>query len=139
MDKYYSKAALIIKAVFCVCLSLLYMLLSALLNIEDGFLYLICSIFPVVCLYTIPFWISLAYIKKFPVLKVGKYVILDSLCCFLPAILSIVFIDIAYTVAYGVSNSSGMMSVIFIFIYFVITLIYSIFYFVFSYKSKNRS
>ncbi len=139
MDKYYSKAALTVKAVFCVCLSLLYMLLSALLNIEDGFLYLIASIFPVVCLYTVPYWVSLTYIKKYPVIKIGKYALLDALSCFVPAALSIVFIDIAYTVAYGVSNSSGMMSLIFIVIYLLITLVFSCLYFVFSYKSKNRS
>ena len=139
MDKFYSKAALITKAVFCVCLSPLYIFISALLTIEDGFLYLICSINPVVCLYTVPFWISLRHIKKYPVFKIGKYAFLDLACCLTPAILGIVLTDVAFIMAFGNSHISGIMSLVFIVIYIMITLIFFALYFAFSYKTKNRS
>ncbi|MBE6691778.1 MAG: hypothetical protein E7586_00395 [Ruminococcaceae bacterium] len=138
MDKLYSKAALITKAVFCVCLSPLYMLLSALLTIEDGFLYLVFSIVPVVCLYTIPFWITLIFIKKYPVVKIGKYALFDCLCCFAPAVLGMVLADVAYTVAWGATNVSGIMTLIFVVIYLIITLVFVLLYFLFSYKLKSR-
>ena len=139
MDKFYSKAALITKAVLCVCLSPLYMLISALLTIQDGFLYLVCSIVPVVCLYTVPYWISLVYIKKYPVAKIGKYAIFDLIFCLIPAILSIVLSDVAYIIAYGNSDIYGIMSLIFIAIYFIVTAIFILLYLIFSYKTKNRS
>ncbi len=138
MDKLYSKSALIIKIVFCALLSQLYLLISSLLSVEDNFLFILLVTVPIFCLYTVPFWVSLIYIKRFRVNKILKYITLDALCCLLPAFLSVVISEVIYTVAYNSTIGAGVITIIFTTVYVIISLIFWLFYYIFSYKTKNR-
>ncbi len=135
MERLYSKRALIIKAVFCILLSPLYVIISSLINIENVFIYVIISAIPTACLYTIPFWLSLHYIIEYRIAgKIGKYILLDLGVCFAPAVLGILFSEVIYTVANKSTDAAGIITVIFSAIFIITTLIFWLFYFVFSRK-----
>lgn len=139
MDKLYSKQILILKAVCCLLLAPLYALISRLLTIEDGFVYILASIVPVICIYCIPFWISLTYINKYRVSTVWKYISWDAVICLAPSIFGTLFYEIIFTVVNGRSISDGFVTLIFSTIYIIISFVFWILYFIFSYKKKNRS
>lgn len=132
MDKYYSKNSKIYKAVFSLMLAPLYMLLSYAINTDDGFLDIILSVIPIGCLYTVPFWISLAYIKKYRVERLGKYIALDALITLMPAIFGILFSEIIVTLINGTSSANGFSTVVFSSLYIIVSLIFWLLYFVFS-------
>ena len=134
MDKLYSKQAKIIKSVFSISLAPLYILISALLTIEDAFLYVVFSIIPIGSLYTLPFWLSLVQIKKYRVSKISKYIICDSLYNFLPAIAGILISEIIVTVVNGSTVADGVATAIFGIIFVLISLIFWLLYYIFSYK-----
>ncbi len=110
----------------------LYILLSYAINTEDGFLDIILSVIPIGCLYTVPFWISLGYIKKYRVEKPGKYIALDALVCLLPAIFGILFSEIIVTLVNGSTAADGFATVIFSALYLIVSLLFWLLYFVFS-------
>ena len=132
MDKLYSKTALIYKAAFCVMLAPLYALFSMTIRIDDAFLYVIVSVLPIGCLYTLPFWPSLISIKKYRVSKIGKYILFDFLVCFLPALLGILFSEIITTLINGATLADGFATVIFFVIFSIVSLVFWLLYLVFS-------
>ncbi len=139
MDKLYSKQILILKAVSSILLAPIYALLSHLLTIEDGFVYILVSVVPIMCLYCIPFWLSLVQIIKFRVSHIGIYILWDATVCFVPAVLGTLFYEIIFSVVNGRSVTDGFVTLIFTIIFSVISLLFWLLYFVFSYKKKNRS
>ena len=116
----------------------LYALISNLITIEDGFLYILVSIIPIMCLYCIPFWISLLYLKKYRVTGIGSYILWDATVCFAPAAFGTLFYEIAVSVIHGRSVSDGFVTVIFTTIFLIIAFGFWVLYYLFSYK-KNRS
>lgn len=139
MDKLYSKQILILKAVCCLLLAPLYALLSRLLTIEDGFVYILVSIVPVMCVYCLPFWLSLSYIKKYRVSTIGIYVLWDAVVCLIPAFLGTLFYEIVFSIVNGRNVSDGFVTLIFTAIFCIISFIFWVLYFIFSYKKQNRS
>lgn len=128
MDKFYSKRALIYKTSFSLMLAPLYALLSMTVKIEDAFLYLIVSILPIGCLYTVPFWPSLVTVKKYRVPKIGKYVILDILACLLPAFCGILLFDIITALVNGTSFADGFSTLIFSVIFSLVSFVFWLLY-----------
>lgn len=139
MDKLYSKQILIIKAVFCFLLSPLYSIFSYLLNVENAFLYVVFSLMPIACIYTVPFWVSLSYIKKHRVYKIGKYIVYDLVSVTLPSFMGILFSEIFYIFSNGKGDFDGILTVMFSLIFIIISGVFWLLYYMFSYKNtKNR-
>ena len=131
MHNLYSKNVLIFKAVFCVMLAPLYLLISSLIKIEDPFLYIILSILPIGCLYTIPFWFTILNFKRHRMDGVKKYIMFDLFCCLIPAFLGMLFADIVYTVTNGTFSSDGIITILFAFEFVFITSLFWLGYYIF--------
>jgi len=138
MDKLYSIKVLVLKAVFCFLLAPLYALISLLFTVEDGFMYILLSIIPTGCLFTIPFWFSLVKIKKYRVSKIGKYIVYDSITCLIPAIFSFLFLEVVSTITNGKSSADGFVTLVFSVIFLIVVFIFWFMYWLFSYKENNR-
>lgn len=134
MDKLYSRSSLVIKAVYCILLSPLLTLLSQVISYESVFVYVIATILPIACLYTVPFWLSLAHIKKYRVSGIRKFVLYDSAFCIAPGILGILFTEIINSIVSGKSYSDGFLTIIVSIIFILIAVIFWIMYFSFSRK-----
>ncbi len=134
MDKLYSKNALIIKAVACILLSPLYMLTSSLLDIQNAFIYVMVSIVPIGCLYTIPFWMSVAYLKKYRVSSIKKYILLDFLSCFITSFLGVLCSEIVLTVITADTSVAGLLTIIFAIIFLIISAIFWLIYLILARK-----
>ena len=132
IEKVYSKSAIIIKVIFSLMLAPMYVLFSSFMNIEDGFLHIILSVVPIACLYTLPYWVSLVYIKKYPSPSIGKYILFDSVSCLIPAFFGILITEIIITVINGKTLADGITTLIFTVIFAVISLIFWLLYFIFS-------
>ncbi len=132
MDKIYSKSAMIGKAVYCCMITPICILLSSFLNVVNPLLYVIIALIPIGCLYTVPFWISTAYIKKYRVGKIGKYVIYDLISCFVPAFFGILFFEIIYTIIVENIIASGLLTIIFSIIFIIVSALFWIAYLIFS-------
>ncbi len=130
MDRLYSKSALIIKAAFCVILAPLYMLLSNLLYIEDGFLFILVTVIPIGCLFTLPFWLTAFHLLKYRVKKIGRFILLDAAVCLAPALISTVFCELVYVLINGKTAADGILTIIFASIFFIISLIFWLLYFI---------
>ena len=138
MDKIYSKQILIIKAVFCFLLSPLYSIFSYLINVDNVYIYVILSLMPIACIYTIPFWISLSYIKKYRVCKVRRYAYMDFVSVTLPSFAGVLTSEIVYIVSNGKSVLDGIVTLMLSMIFILIAFAFWIMYYIFSYKNKNR-
>ncbi len=135
MDKLYSKPILVIKAVFNVLLSPLYMILSSLLTLEDGFLYVLFSCVPIGCLFTIPFWFSLNHIRAYRVNRIGKYIRYDAVSCLFPATLGVVFSEIFTVISNGQTAVDGMASIVFGSVFVIVACVFWLLYCLFSHKN----
>lgn len=139
MDRLYSKQILIIKAVFCFLLSPLYSIFSSLIYTDNVFLYIVLSFMPIACIFTVPFWITLNYIKKYRVFKISKYVILDFVSVIAPSFMGVLISEVFYIVSNGRSNFDGIVTVMFSFIFIIIAVVFWLLYYLFSHKNlKNR-
>ena len=139
MDRLYSKQILIIKAVFCFLLSPLYSIFSSLIYTDNVFLYIVLSFMPIACIFTVPFWITLNYIKKYRVFKISKYVILDFVSVIAPSFMGVLISEVFYIVSNGRSNFDGIVTVMFSFIFIIIAVVFWLLYYLFSHKYlKNR-
>lgn len=128
MDKLYSKPALAVKAVYCALLAPLYLIISSLISVTDNFLYILLTVVPVGCLYTVPFWMSAVYLHKYRVQSIKKYVLWDALTCFLPAVSASLLVDIIYSVTVDMSSASCIVTLIFSSVYFVVTILFWLIY-----------
>ena len=138
MDKLYSKQILIIKAVFCFLLSPLYSIFSYLIEVENAFLYVVLSLMPIACVYTIPFWITLTFIKKYRVSKISKYAIIDLLSVTVPSFMGVLTSEVIYIISNGTSQLDGIVTLMLSAVFVLIALVFWLLYYVFSYKQKNR-
>ena len=138
MDKLYSKQILIIKAVFCFLLSPLYSIFSYLIEIENAFLYVVLSLMPIACVYTIPFWVTLTFIKKYRVSKISKYAIIDLLSVTVPSFMGVLTSEVIYIISNGTSQLDGIVTLMLSAVFVLIALVFWLLYYVFSYKQKNR-
>ncbi len=137
MDKLYSKHSLIIKAVFCFLLSPLYSVFSYLINIENGFLYIVFSILPIACIFTVPFWLSLVYIKKHRVVMKRKYIVYDTVSVIIPSFFGVLASEIVQILSNGKTAADGIVTVMLSAIFVLIASAFWLAYYIFSYK-KNR-
>lgn len=124
MDKLYSKKALIIKAAFSFLVAPLCLILTDFSSVVDGFSFVILTVLTIGCFYTLPFWTSVFYLKKFRVKSIKMLVLWDSVACFVPAVIGILSFDFAYTLINGVNIASGIVSLIFISVFLIITLVF---------------
>ena len=138
MDKLYSKQILIIKAVFCFLLSPLYSIFSYLIEVENAFLYVVLSLMPIACVYTIPFWVTLTFIKKYRVSKISKYAIIDLLSVMVPSFMGVLTSEVIYIISNGTSQLDGIVTLMLSAVFVLIALVFWLLYYVFSYKQKNR-
>lgn len=138
MDKLYSKQILIIKAVFCFLLSPLYSIFSYLIEVENAFLYVVLSLMPIACVYTIPFWVTLTFIKKYRVSKISKYAIIDLLSVTVPSFMGVLTSEVIYIISNGTSQLDGFVTLMLSAVFVLIALVFWLLYYVFSYKQKNR-
>lgn len=138
MDKLYSKQILIIKAVFCFLLSPLYSIFSYLIEVENAFLYVVLSLMPIACVYTIPFWVTLTFIKKYRVSKISKYAIIDLLSVTIPSFMGVLTSEVIYIISNGTSQLDGIVTLMLSAVFVLIALVFWLLYYVFSYKQKNR-
>ena len=138
MDKLYSKRILIIKAVFCFLLSPLYSIFSYLINVNNVFLYVVLSLMPIACIFTIPFWLSFSYIKKHRVFKIGKYALYDLFSVTVPSFLGVLLSEVIYILNNGKNSFDGIVTLMLSVIFIIISLVFWLLYYIFSYKSENR-
>lgn len=138
MDKLYSKQILIIKAVFCFLLSPLYSIFSYLIEVENAFLYVVLSLMPIACVYTIPFWVTLTFIKKYRVSKISKYAIIDLLSVTVPSFMGVLISEVINIISNGTSQLDGIVTLMLSAVFVLIALVFWLLYYVFSYKQKNR-
>ena len=73
MDKLYSKTALLAKAVGCFVLTPLFFAMISAIDSGVILLYFIILAVPIGCVYTIPFWLTLSFIRKYRVDEIKKY------------------------------------------------------------------
>jgi hypothetical protein len=138
MDKLYSKQILIIKAVFCFLLSPLYSIFSYLIEVENAFLYVVLSLMPIACVYTIPFWVTLTFIKKYRVSKISKYAKIDLLSVTVQSFMGVLTSEVIYIISNGTSQLDGIVTLMLSAVFVLIALVFWLLYYVFSYKQKNR-
>ncbi len=130
MNKLYSKNALIIKAASCFMLSPLYLLIESL-----SIFYMLAHLVILVgCLYTIPFWLSASYLKKFRVKSIKKYILFDFLACYVPAFLGTLCTEVVYTIVTADTSFAGIYTVIFSIIFLFISLLFWFLYVILSRK-----
>lgn len=134
MDKLYSKQSLIIKAVCCFLLAPLYALLSSLIIVENSFIYILASVVPICSLFTVPFWLSLMFIKKYRVAKIVVFIAYDFAVCVLPAMFGVLFYEIIFSIINGKSVADGFVTLIFTAIFIIIAILFWFLYYLFSYK-----
>jgi hypothetical protein len=132
MDKLYSKTSLIIKAAFCLLIAPLCLVLADFSSVEDGFSFVVLTVLTVGCFFTLPFWTSAYYLKKYRTKSIKPFILWDAVVCLLPAVIGILSYDFAYTLINGTSLASGVVSLIFISVFVLITLVFWLFYFVLS-------
>ena len=132
MNKLYSKIALIIKAAFCFLIAPLCLILTDFSSVVDGFSFVILTVLTVGCFYTLPFWLTARYLKKYRSNSLRPFLLWDVVVCLIPAIIGILSYDFAYTLINGSNIASGMVSLIFISVFVLITLVFWLFYFVLS-------
>jgi len=115
-------------------LSPLYMLTSSLLDIQNAYIYVMVSIVPIGCLYTIPFWMSAAYLKKYRVSSIKKYILLDFLSCFITAFLGVLCSEIVLTVVTADTSVAGLLTIIFAIIFLIISALFWLIYLILARK-----
>ncbi|MBQ3002445.1 MAG: hypothetical protein IJD82_01810 [Clostridia bacterium] len=124
MDKYYSKKALILKAVYCFCLPLFHQLVTA---HNVSLLWGFGSFVLIGCMYTVPMWISLIYMHRYPTYRIGRYVLFDLLFCFTPAVLGSIVYEIASQFAYA-SALNGFYTLLLFFIFLSVSGVFWLLY-----------
>ncbi len=113
-------------------LSPLCILVSSMLDIQNPFMYVMTSLVPIGCLYTIPFWMSVSYFKKYRISSIKKYILMDLISCYLAATVGVLFSEIVYTVITRDTSVAGILTVIFSIIFLNISAIFWLMYFVLS-------
>lgn len=139
MDRLYSRQSLIVKCVYCAFLPILTALVAAVTEIEDSFLYIVFSLLPLGCLYTVPFWLSLRILKKYRVSGLKRFLLLDALTCFVPVLLSSV---LAETVTFLVTKEMqglGITTLCVTVICLLVTLVFWCLYFAFYKSGKTKT
>ena len=132
MDKLYSKSSLLIKATVCFLLTPLFFAITYTLNSDYILFYFIVSAIPVGCIYTIPLWVSLSIIKKYKVGNIKKYILLDLLSCYLPAVLGSLVTEVVDSVIRQSTDMAGLITIMFAIILIVISLLFWFAYLLFS-------
>jgi len=128
MDKLYSKKALFIKSIGCLLLGPIYYVLALITGNDDIFLDIVVSILPVGCLYTIPFWFTLSYIKKYRSTGVKRAILFDFLCCFIPAFGGMLICEYVSILINGKGVADGFITLVFGTIFISISLLFWLFY-----------
>jgi hypothetical protein len=128
MDKLYSKKALAIKASCCALLGPFYAALNALIEIEHMYFNLTVPVLIVACLYTIPFWVTLAYIKKYRVPGIKKAIKLDALCCLLPACAGMIITETVIVLSAGRGAADGFITLVFAAVFVIISAVFWLLY-----------
>ena len=132
MDKLYSKASLFVKAAVCFMLTPLFFAITYALNSELLLFYFILSAIPVGCLYTIPFWISVSFVRKYKVGNIKRYIFLDIISCYLPAVFGSLVTEVIDSVIRQSTEMAGLITVMFSIILLLITLIFWLMYLLYS-------
>lgn len=127
MDKYYSKKAKIVKSVYCFLLIPICLLFDTALNIDDNVVSIMLPVVIAGCLYTVPFWLSAAYMKKYRVTGSKKYISADALCCLVPSFFGALVTDFVMALIEK-SDYSGITTIIFAVIFIIIFLVFSLAY-----------
>ncbi len=130
MSNLYTKSSLLIKAVSCVLLGPLMMLLASLVDAVDPFVHILLASIPVGCLYTIPFWLTLKQFKTYRCSSIKSFALWDALSCLLPAVIGILFTEIVYTVISHDTLFAGFITLVFSAIFLAITFVFWLVYIV---------
>jgi hypothetical protein len=90
-------------------------------------------------MFTLPFWLTLIYVKKYPTGSICKYVVLDAASNILPAFFAILLSEVIMAVTVEKTAVHGMITLIFLVLFLLVALLFWLLYFVFSkIKYKNR-
>jgi hypothetical protein len=87
---------------------------------------------PIACMFTLPFWLTLVYVRKYPTGSIVKCVVLDATCNILPAFLAILLSEVIMAIAVEKTTAHGMITLIFLVLFLLIALLFWLLYFVFS-------
>ena len=128
MDRLYSPKSLFSKAAFCFFLPWVHQLITS-GSLSSSVLWLFASTVLIGCLYTIPFWISLVAVHRQRVVKIGRYVLMDLLCCFAPAVVASLAFEI-YTLFTSASDLAGLYTLLISAIFLLISGIFWLLYLV---------
>ena len=128
MDKYYTKKALALKAVFSLLLGPVYVLISLIVP-DAGFVSVVAALIPIGCIYTVPFWLTLIYIHKYRANNVRRAFLLDCAFCFLPALLGVVSCEAVSVLVNGPSPVDGFISIVFCAVFALVTSAFGLAYF----------
>ena len=110
-----------IKAVCCAMLGPVYVALNAIIEIAHMFLNVAVPVLIIACLYTVPFWLTLAQIKKYRVTGIKKPIKFDALFCAIPAIAGVIFTEIATVLFSGRGAADGFITVVFAVVFLIIS------------------
>ncbi|MBR5279015.1 MAG: hypothetical protein IKU23_07100 [Clostridia bacterium] len=124
MNVIYSKKALIIKAIYAVIVTTIYLVVSFAIEIGNPFFYLVLCALPIACLYAVPFLINAAVLRKDNKKSIRKFILLDVITLLVPAVLGILLWDFIVSYTNNATNSAGFITAIFMIIFVVITLIF---------------
>lgn len=127
MDKLYSKKVLFLKATYCFCIPLVHQLLTA-GEFGTSLTWLFWSFVLVGSLYTVPFWISLRYLNRYRVSRIGRYIILDLATCFVPAFVSALLYECIVHMFVQASAQNGLYSLLIFFIFLSVSGVFGLLY-----------
>lgn len=133
MDKLYSKKALLLKATYCFCLPLLHQVLTA-GAFGASVTWLFWSFVLIGSLYTVPFWLSLQYLKRYRVSGVVRYILFDLGCCFAPAFASALLYECVVHMFVEASSQNGLYTLL---IFFILLSVSGVFWLLYKIAGKH--
>ncbi|OGO93235.1 MAG: hypothetical protein A2Y17_02600 [Clostridiales bacterium GWF2_38_85] len=90
-------------------------------------------------LFTIPFYITLAKIKKSPLEPIGKYVLFDFIEVTSVSILTSLVCDLVNVVRYGMKDFSGITTLLLGLIFIIINAVFAVIYKITMQKKRKQN
>lgn len=105
-----------------------YAALNAIIEITHVFLNVAVPVLIIACLYTIPFWLTLAHIKKYRTNGIKKPIKLDAIFCTAPAVAGMIITETATVLFSGRGAADGFITAVFAGVFLIISAAFWAFY-----------
>ena len=124
---------MITKACFGILLPFVHIVMVSALSAESLLIFLYSNMM-IGCLYTIPFWMSLIQLNRYGACRIGRYVLLDFVFCYVPVIAS----SIVYETVSGLMDPSPLTGVFTLLLMIILMLISGAFWFLYRCIGKHN-